>query len=97
LGNKKLVIASAGAGKTKEIVDEAIARYEANQSVLILTYTQNNQQEIMQRIARRLGAVPNNIQIKGWFSFLLEDLIRPYQRPFFETRITNINFNVSVR
>ena len=93
--NKKLIIASAGAGKTKEIVDEAINRHGANQSVLILTYTQNNQMELLQRVACSLGAVPNNIRIKGWFSFLLEDLIRPYQQPFFEKRITNINFNDS--
>lgn len=89
------MLASAGAGKTREIIDEAVGRYEAGEAVLILTYTQNNQIELHRRVARRLGAVPNRIHIKGWFTFLLEDLIRPYQLPFFEKRIENINFNES--
>lgn len=95
MATKKLVLASAGAGKTEEIISETVARYEAGETVLLLTYTQNNQAELQQRIAHKLGAVPNKIRVKGWFTFLLEDLIRPYQQVFFEKRIESVNFNQS--
>jgi len=95
LANKKLVLASAGAGKTEEIISEAVTRYEAGETVLLLTYTQNNQLELQQRIARKLGAVPDGLRVKGWFTFLLEDLIRPYQLVFFKNRIENVYFNES--
>lgn len=39
--------------------------------------------------------MPSNICIKGWFSFLLEDLIRPYQNCVFENRILGVFFNQS--
>ncbi len=92
---RKLVLASAGAGKTQLLISEAIARYREGKTVLIVAYTENNQAEIRQRIAREVGAVPDNIKIKGWFTFLLEDLIRPYQRVFFKKRIKNVYFNDS--
>ena len=94
--SRKLVLASAGAGKTFEIVEEAVARFKAGETVLIITYTQNNQNEITRRIAREIGAVPDRIRIKGWFTFLLGDLVRPYQRDFFRKRITNIHFNTDI-
>jgi len=89
----KLVLASAGAGKTERIVTEALSRCEAGESVLIVTYTENNQKEIMHRICKKNGACPRNLYVKGWFSFLLEDVIRPYQRYIFSDRIVGINFN----
>ena len=92
---RTLVLASAGAGKTQHLISEAIVRYRAGKTVLIIAYTENNQTEIKQRIAQEIGAVPDNIKVKGWFTFLLEDLIRPYQRVFFEKRIENVNFNDS--
>ncbi|MEP4769675.1 MAG: 3'-5' exonuclease [Roseibium sp.] len=58
-----------------------------------MTYTQNNQVEISKKLREINGFVPAGIKIKGWFSFLLEDLIRPYQRCYFGNRISNIIFD----
>jgi len=90
-----LILAGAGAGKTQIIVDEAIQRSDAGQKILILTYTESNQKELQQRLSERPGAIPKNIMIKGWFTFLLEDMIRPYQRCVFEERVAGVFFNKS--
>ncbi len=91
----KFVLASAGAGKTTTLVSDALAAVGDNKSVLILTYTRNNQIEIIKKIREVNGCIPENIRVKGWFSFLLEDLIRPYQRCLFSERISNIVFDQS--
>jgi ATP-dependent DNA helicase UvrD/PcrA len=91
----KLILASAGSGKTTKIVGDAINDAKDGKRVLILTYTQNNQKEILNRICQIHGVKPSSIRIKGWFTFLLEDMIRPYQTCIFEERISNILFNNS--
>lgn len=89
---KKLILASAGAGKTQIIINEAVARAEDDQMVLILTYTDNNQKEIRQRICQKACSKPDNIRVKGWFSYLLEDMIRPYQTCIISDRVAGLNF-----
>lgn len=91
----KFVLASAGAGKTTTLIDNSLNAVRNNQSVLILTYTQNNQSEIVKKLREINGCIPDGIKVKGWFSFLLEDLIRPYQRYLFNERISNIVFDQS--
>ncbi len=91
----KLIIASAGAGKSRQIVEQALRKANEGQVSLILTYTQNNQNELLNKICKINGFKPSNIIIKGWFSFLLEDMIRPYQGCIFKNRISGIHFNSS--
>jgi len=92
----KLVLASAGAGKSQMIVKEALQFIDKPKNkILILTYTENNQKELLDKICKEKKYLPSNIYIKGWFSFLLEDLIRPYQRCIFENRISGVFFNQS--
>lgn len=90
---RRLVLASAGAGKSRLVVGEAIEKSKAGSSVLLLTYTENNQKELLNKICLENGYKNANITIKGWFTFLLEDMIRPYQRCIFPERIEGVNFN----
>lgn len=90
---KELIIACAGAGKSAKIIDDAIARYRDRKRSLILTYTDCNQRQIIQRISSELGAVPPEIKVKGWFTFLIEDMIRPYQSCILQDRVSGLNFN----
>ena len=92
---RELVLASAGAGKSTLIVQQALDRVEAGERVLILTYTERNQEELANRFCELYSVVPSAVTIKGWFTFLLEDLIRPYQTCLFEERISGIHFNSS--
>lgn len=86
----RLLLASAGAGKSELIVKEALKTADAGNKVLLLTYTVNNQAELMKHICRIHKVQPRNVVIKGWFSFLLEDMIRPYQRCIVPERVSGI-------
>lgn len=94
--NNRLVLASAGAGKSQKIASNALELIKnKDKKILILTYTENNQKEILKKICKEEKYLPSNVSIKGWFSFLLEDLIRPYQNFIFEKRISGVFFNQS--
>lgn len=79
----RVIVAAAGSGKTEEIVKEALAK-PATERVLITTYTIDNLSEIRQRIIEKVGTVPPNITLLGWFSFILKHGIKPFQHPTFK-------------
>ena len=89
----KLILASAGAGKTEHLVRESIEKMAQGQKVLVVTYTRNNQKEILDRFHRLSGFNSKQFVVKGLYTFLLEDIVRPYQRCIFGDRIKNIVFN----
>jgi len=89
----KLILASAGAGKSERIAKDALERAAAGEKVLLLTYTINNQAELVQHICRLNKFQPANIVVKGWFTFLLEDMVRPYQRCVLTDRVSRICFD----
>ncbi|QVX40690.1 hypothetical protein J4H89_23135 (plasmid) [Ralstonia solanacearum] len=72
------ILAAAGSRKTEYIVDSALAVSDGR--VLITTYTNENQRQIIQRIEQKVGSVPSNISVVGWFSFLITQCAKPYQR-----------------
>lgn len=72
------ILAAAGSRKTEFIVEAAIAA--AGSRVLVLTYTNENQRHIAERIVQRAGVVPANVSVMGWFSFLVGQCAKPYQR-----------------
>jgi DNA helicase-2/ATP-dependent DNA helicase PcrA len=90
-----LIIAGAGAGKSTTIVEKALAEAEDQRKVLLLTYTEGNQSALLEKVCAQTQVKPASIRIKGWFTFLLEDLIRPYQNIVFPSRIANILFDDS--
>jgi len=92
---KNLFIACAGAGKTTRIVKEAIEFTQQGFKVLIITYTRNNQNELINKFFELGGVKKDLFVVKGWYSFILEDVIRPYQRCIFSDRIRGIFLNSS--
>lgn len=48
--------------------------------MLITTYTNENRRQIVSRIEKKIGAMPPNIVVMGWFSFLIAQCAKPYQR-----------------
>ncbi|WP_145255575.1 UvrD-helicase domain-containing protein [Pseudomonas sp. DE0157] len=89
----ELWIAGAGSGKTHSIVSEAIEAIGRGERVLVVTYTTNNQAELRSRFAELHGGSSDRFVVKGLYSFYLEDMIRPYQRVIFQTRIATTLFN----
>lgn len=75
--NHKLIISSAGSGKTTFLVNTALKSNDKN--VLITTYTENNEKEIRNKFIQLKGYVPKNITILSWFSFLIKHGVKPFQ------------------
>jgi len=88
--NNKVIVAAAGSGKTTFIVNEALKN--APKKTLIVTFTNKNREEIEKKIISLHGYIPNYIVVKSWYSFLLADLIRPYQNVIYEERIEGVYF-----
>lgn len=73
----KVLIACAGSGKTTYIVEEALKL--KGQRVLVITYTNENLDQIKAYLIAKACCIPANITVKSWFSFLLQEGVRPYQ------------------
>ncbi len=78
----RLIIAGAGSGKTTYLINEAMKCKGKN--VLITTYTEANEEEIIKKFIIMNKCVPNFIKIQTWFSFLIQHGVKPYQGTFNE-------------
>jgi len=86
-----LIIASAGSGKTTILVNEALSR--PNKKIAILTYTNNNNNEIKNKFIKIHRGIPNRVDVMKWFTFLLHECTRPYQRSVYsKRRVRTIHF-----
>jgi len=86
-----LTLAVAGSRKTQGIV-EYCAALPHDRRALVVTYTQNNQAELRDRISAYAGDHPG-IQVMGWFTFLLRDFARPFiPFKFPNKRVKGFNF-----
>ena len=80
----KLLIAAAGSGKTRYLVEQAF-NTPTTEKVLISTYTRSNAQEIKDRLREKnrdktgQDIVPSNILVEEWFTFLLRHGVRPFK------------------
>jgi len=93
--NNRAIIAAAGSRKTQYIVDQALA--DPTKPVLITTYTNENLRQLASRLARGRGIVPPHITLIGWFTFLMNQCARPYQRALLgePNLIRSLNFEGS--
>lgn len=73
----------AGAGKTEEIAQRVSSEPDAGRA-LLLTYTERNQREDAARVAEKLAGNQSAPEVSGWFSFLLNHVVRPYLPMLFE-------------
>lgn len=83
----KLIVASAGSGKTRLILRKAVEQAERGETVLITTYTEACEQDIIRRIVKKEGCVPRNIVIQTWFSFLIRHGVKPFQGQLFQADV----------
>jgi DNA helicase-2/ATP-dependent DNA helicase PcrA len=80
----KVIVAAAGAGKTTYLVKRALDLAGAGKRVLITTFTEACCQELKDKFFSMNGSIPGNVVIRGWFSFLIECGVKPYQGNLFE-------------
>lgn len=87
----RVIIACAGSGKTTQLVTEALENRDRR--IAIVTYTNNNTREIRNKFGKLNSGVPKHVDVMTWFSFLLRECARPYQRSkYTEKRIESLLF-----
>lgn len=86
----RIIIASAGSGKTTTIVDSAGAAASGRSA--LVTYTTNNNAAIERMLYEKSGYIPTGITVSTWFSFLLRQLVRPYQCAMHPQHIEKMHF-----
>ena len=86
----RVVLASAGSGKTTTIVKEAGS--SDNKRSWLITYTLNGRGELSDKAYEMFGSIPVNVKISTWYSFILQHFVRPYQAHLHKTRVSSINF-----
>ncbi len=87
----EVLIAAAGSGKTRRLIEEALA--DQNSRVLITTYTRENLSEIEARLWEATGGRSHNVSVVSWYEFLLREGVKPYQS--YKTdilRVRSLNF-----
>lgn len=72
--DKVLILAVAGSGKTTNLLD----RLDLTSRTLIVTYTNNNAQNLRAGILIKFGYVPDNIKVKTYFTFLYSFCYKPF-------------------
>lgn len=79
--NNEVIFAAAGNGKTYNICREAInLAPKIDRNILLVTYTNEGVQSLEKEYRKQnFGVVDKNVIIKTWYTFLLSELIKPYQ------------------
>lgn len=72
--DKRVIFSVAGSGKTTHIVN----KLDLESPVIIITYTNNNVENIRERILKKFGYFPSNIKLQSYFSFLHGFCYKPF-------------------
>ena len=91
----KILVSSAGSGKTTGIVGKV--KGNSDKSILVTTYTNKNVDEIISKFLedKDFDFIPKNISIMSLYGFLLSHAVKPHQSTFFDSekgRINSIDF-----
>jgi DNA helicase-2/ATP-dependent DNA helicase PcrA len=86
----KVIISAAGGGKTTRVVDQALTLAKGAKRSALITYTDNNIGELRKKAYETNGSIPPEVEVLSWYTFLLRDMARPYQRSLIDMRISGI-------
>ena len=85
-------ISAAGSGKTYDVCKEALEVAKNGSRVLITTYTNIGAETVKKEIRKLNEGVLNPlVVIKTWFTFIMSDMIKPYQQ-FLTNEINYIKY-----
>ena len=74
-------MSAAGSGKTYDICKDALEAAGEGKRVLITTYTNRGKEAVKNEVRKQNdGVLHPLVVIKTWYSFLMSDLIKPYQK-----------------
>jgi DNA helicase-2/ATP-dependent DNA helicase PcrA len=74
MANRRLILAVAGSGKTKYLIDHL----NLDKRFLIVTYTNTSLDLIKSRILKKFGYLPQNIKTQTYFEFIYGFCIKPF-------------------
>ena len=80
--DKRVIFAVAGSGKTTYIINQL----DLVRNSMIVTYTNNNVQNIRNSIIKKWGYFPNNIKLLSYFSFLHSFCFKPFLSGTYKTK-----------
>src|SRR6185436_21045905 len=86
-----VVISAAGGGKTTRIARRALAA--PAEHAAMVTFTNNNTDEIEKRLCELNMCVPPHIEVRSWFAFLIREMARPYQNALYLRRIEGLHWS----
>lgn len=86
--DKRVIFAVAGSGKTTHIVN----RLSLKKRSLVITYTENNYNHLRHKIIEKFGAIPDNITVQTYFTFLYSFCYKPFLH--YAWRSKGINWNI---
>lgn len=86
----RVILASAGSGKTTTIVGEAGEDTQTKSH--LITYTNNGRGELSEKAYAMFGSIPPHMRISTWYAFILQHFVRPYQAHLHPIRVSTINF-----
>ena len=72
--DKRLILAVAGSGKTTYLINQM----DLTKRFLIITYTNNNTNNLRSNIIKKFGYFPNNVMLLSYFQFLWIICYCPY-------------------
>lgn len=85
MGNKRLIHAVAGSGKTTTL----IGKIDPTKKNLVITYTSENQNHLKRKLIDKFGRIPEYTHVFGVFEFLYQFCLIPY----LGKRLNGVNFN----
>jgi|TARA_R110001606_G_scaffold11354_2_gene49034 DNA helicase-2/ATP-dependent DNA helicase PcrA len=85
--DKRVIFAVAGAGKTSTIIDSI----NEDSRCLIVTYTDNNTEQLKNRIISKFGGIPSRVRVYSYFTFLYSFCYRPICG--YKVKTKGINFD----
>lgn len=77
MGNKIFYIASAGSGKTTQLINHILEA--ATSRIAFITFTSESQKNTKNIIIEKIGYLPRRIRIFGWYEFMMRYFILPYK------------------
>ena len=86
--SSRLIVAGAGSGKTTWLIERAMEITSSR--VLVMTFTDANEQSIRESFFEKNGCIPANVTVMTWFTFFLRHGVRPYQSVIYNGKITGI-------
>lgn len=89
-----IIVAGAGAGKTTNMASKVLERNNSikdNKIIYVITYTNSAKNQIKNKIIELNGILPKNIMIETIHSFLIREVIFPFNHLLFDNKFTGVS------